>query len=45
MTIDWRCIAGASLILSNYRFNHREKLAAMFPVLACAGARTKPMPY
>ena len=28
-----------------WRFNHRENLAAMIPVLACAGARTKPKPY
>jgi hypothetical protein len=28
-----------------WRFNHRENLASMIPVLACAGARTKPKPY
>ena len=28
-----------------WRFNHRENLAAMIPVLACAAARTKPAPY
>ena len=28
-----------------WRFNHRENLAAMIPILACAAARTKPAPY
>ena len=28
-----------------WRFNHRENLASMIPILACAGARTKPKPY
>ena len=28
-----------------WRFNNRENLAAMIPVLACAAARTKPAPY
>ncbi len=28
-----------------WRFNHRENFAAMIPVLAGAGARTKPKPY
>jgi len=28
-----------------WRFNHRENLAAMIPVLACAGAWTKPKTY
>jgi hypothetical protein len=28
-----------------WRFHHRENLATMIPVLACAGARTKRKPY
>jgi hypothetical protein len=28
-----------------WRFNHRENLPSMIPVLACARARTKPKPY
>lgn len=28
-----------------WRFNNRENLAAMIPVLACAAAHTKPAPY
>ena len=28
-----------------WRFNHRDDIAAMIPVLACAAARTEPKPY
>ena len=28
-----------------WRFNHRENIAAMIPVLGHAAARTKPKPY
>ena len=28
-----------------WRFDNRENLAAMIPVLACAAARSKPAPY
>jgi hypothetical protein len=28
-----------------WRFKNRENLAAMIPVLACAAARSKPVPY
>ena len=28
-----------------WRFNNRENLSAMIPVLACAAMRSKPVPY
>lgn len=28
-----------------WRFNHRENLAAMVPVLGCAAAHARPAPY
>jgi hypothetical protein len=28
-----------------WRFNNRENVAAMIPVLACAASRAKPAPY
>jgi hypothetical protein len=37
--------ADRTLAEFEWRFNHRDDLAAMIPVLACAAARSEPAPY